>query len=101
VVVLTCRVGFNFLFSESREKLKLRIDDIAGLLGVTVGNIILDDIRPYKKGGDSTLCALHELDIMDKHKLLVPVVSQATVSGLDAGSKLLRNAKFTVAEDQR
>jgi hypothetical protein len=35
---------------------------------------------------------------MDKHKLLVPVVSQATVSGLDAGSRLLRNAKFTVAE---
>src|SRR5688500_6124055 len=93
--------SLQFPVSESREKLKRRIDDVAGLLGVTVGNIILDDIRPYKKGGNSSLCALHDLDIMDKHKLLIPVVSQATVSGLDAGNRLLRNAKFTLGEGSR
>ena len=41
--------SLQFPISESRDKLKVRINDIAGLLGVTVGNIILDDIRPYKK----------------------------------------------------
>ena len=38
---------------------------------------------------------------MDKHKLLIPVVSQGTVSGLDAGSGLLRNAKFTLGEGSK
>ncbi|MGB8986909.1 MAG: hypothetical protein WCC37_09925, partial [Candidatus Sulfotelmatobacter sp.] len=30
-------------------------------------------IEPYK-GGNDTLCALHDLDILDKHELLIPMI---------------------------
>ena len=32
----------------------------------------LASLKPYRDGGDFLLCAIHDLDVMDKHKLLVP-----------------------------
>jgi hypothetical protein len=37
------------------------------------------DIKPYRGGNDS-LCRLHDLDIADKHLLLTPVVSYSSIS---------------------
>ncbi len=37
------------------------------------------DIKPYR-GGNDTLCRLHDLDIADKHLLLTPVVSYSSIS---------------------
>ena len=38
------------------------------------------DIKPYRGGNDS-LCRLHDLNIADKHLLLTPVVSYSSISG--------------------
>jgi len=32
----------------------------------------LASLKPYRDGGNSLLCAIHDLDVIDKHKLLVP-----------------------------
>ena len=42
---------------------------------------MISKIKPYP-GGNDLLCALHELDILDKHKLLLTVVSYGGVTGI-------------------
>lgn len=32
----------------------------------------LASLKPYRDGGNLLLCAIHDLDVMDKHKLLIP-----------------------------
>lgn len=32
----------------------------------------LANLKPYRDGGNTLLCAIHDLDVLDKHKLLVP-----------------------------
>ncbi len=65
----------KFPFRNSREAL---INACAGgdiqKSGANAVALIVDRIRPYK-GGDDTLCALHELDISDKHLLLIPHIT--------------------------
>jgi hypothetical protein len=43
-------------------------------------DFIVNKIRPFA-GGDQTICALHELDIMDKHMLLLPIVQVGVLIG--------------------
>ena len=33
---------------------------------------VLEGLRPYREGGNKLLCAIHDLDVLDKHKLLIP-----------------------------
>lgn len=40
---------------------------------------VLDTLRPYSEGGNSVLYAIHDLDIRDKHKLLVPLARVTAV----------------------
>ncbi len=40
--------------------------------------LMLDNIRPYK-GGDFAIWTLHDLDIMDKHRLLIPVTACVSI----------------------
>ncbi|MGA2325430.1 MAG: hypothetical protein ABSH05_04015 [Bryobacteraceae bacterium] len=58
---------------------------------------ILDEIKPYK-GGNDALCALHDLDIADKHLLLIPVVSVAALTHVHAraGNSVFEDCTFTV-----
>jgi hypothetical protein len=44
-------------------------------------NAVIAGIQPYQTGND-TLWALHELDIMDKHKLILPTINYIGVEGL-------------------
>jgi len=32
----------------------------------------LESLKPYREGGNKLLCAIHDLDVLDKHKLLIP-----------------------------
>lgn len=32
----------------------------------------LESLKPYRDGGNRSLCLIHDLDVMDKHKLLIP-----------------------------
>ncbi|AZT82601.1 hypothetical protein EHN06_03050 [Marinobacter sp. NP-4(2019)] len=34
--------------------------------------LALEELQPYRDGGNRNLCLIHDLDVMDKHKLLIP-----------------------------
>lgn len=40
----------------------------------------LEKLKPYRKAGNARLCAIHDLDVMDKHKLLIPVGDYTHIS---------------------
>lgn len=41
----------------------------------------LENLKPYReRGGNKKLCAIHDLDIMDKHKLLIPTGNFTEIS---------------------
>jgi hypothetical protein len=65
----------KFPFRDSRELLASALE--GRNIHVTCPALfdrVITEIRPYR-GGDDTLCALHDLDILDKHKLLLPVIT--------------------------
>src|ERR1019366_9034401 len=73
----------KFPFRETRAEVVAAIN--GGLVKAappSVISTILDEVKPYK-GGNDTLYALHDLDITDKHLLIVPTIAIATVSGVD------------------
>jgi hypothetical protein len=45
-------------------------------------NRIVSDIQPYEGGNDS-IWSIHKLDILDKHRLLIPIVEFAAISGIE------------------
>jgi hypothetical protein len=59
--------------------------------------LILDVIKPYK-GGNDNLYALHSLDIMDKHRLLIPIISVTALTGVSAkiGASRIEDCTFAV-----
>jgi hypothetical protein len=69
-------------FRQTRDEL---IDTMKGGLNriPTIYDFILNDVRPYKSGNPA-LWGLHNLDIVDKHKLLIPTVSQVGFAGISA-----------------
>jgi hypothetical protein len=89
----------SFPMSESREELedsfRTEPEVIAGrtkgkgrnaAIELAVGGIaefFLDTVRPYK-GADNPLWVLNRLSQRDKHRLLLPVLSVHTVSGISA-----------------
>ncbi|BEQ15310.1 hypothetical protein FAK_23760 [Desulfoferula mesophila] len=66
----------------------------------TIGQLIIDDIKPYP-GGNDALYALHSLDIYDKHKIIIPTLATTLVSGVsaegDKGTKFI-NGTLEVRE---
>ncbi len=69
-------------FTETRQKLEDTIQrGKIKTAGAIVADFIVDTIKPYR-GGNDTLFALHDLDIVDKHRLLIPVLSLAAIGGV-------------------
>ena len=70
----------RFPFKKSRKEL---VDALNGgeirKAGSAVIDYIVDGIRPYAEGGDDLLVGLHELDIIDKHRLTIPFITSAEV----------------------
>jgi hypothetical protein len=52
------------------------------VLGPKLFDGILTQIRPYVDGGNCLVKMLHDLDISDKHWLLIPTMRVATISGI-------------------
>jgi hypothetical protein len=48
---------------------------------VEISSLIEDVIKPCP-GGNDALCALHELDILDKHRLLIPMINATSLIGV-------------------
>ncbi len=40
----------------------------------------LDSLKPYRENGNKFLCAIHDLDVIDKHKLLIPTGNYTQIS---------------------
>src|SRR5712664_2235925 len=64
----------RFPFRKTRDELVTAIK--GGLIyqaSKAVADLIVDSVKPYK-GGNDALWSLHELNILDKHRLLLPVL---------------------------
>lgn len=88
----TCTRYTNFPVRETRQELvgALNGGEIK-VAGQDICDLILDVIKPYK-GGNEPLWSLHQLDIIDKHRLLIPIVSVTQLSGVCAHTE--NNVRF-------
>lgn len=86
----------KFPFKRSRDEL------IATLEGRKIGEAfpllfesLVNTIKPYPTGNDS-LMALHDLDIADKHRLLLPVMQVGALTGvcLQSNEALFQDCTF-------
>jgi hypothetical protein len=72
----------NFLIRDDRDKLVAAINDRKiKAAPKPIIDLIIDTIKPYK-GGNDELCAINDIDIMDKHKLIIPVTSVTSLIGV-------------------
>lgn len=65
-------------------------------------DLMVSEIKPYE-GGNDTIWALHRLDILDKHRLLIPLLSVAAVNGVDVEDELgnvMRDCTFAVTGER-
>jgi hypothetical protein len=88
----------KFPVRETREEMEAALR--GGEIRVSHPDVItciLNEIKPYK-GGNDALCALHDMDIADKHLLLIPVLSVTALTHVDArvGSNVFKGCAFTV-----
>jgi hypothetical protein len=78
-VVLSCggkpTKWTRFPICDTREHLVAQINSALEKKQITadVGNLILDSIKPYKTGNPA-LWGLHEINIRDKHEIIIPVL---------------------------
>ena len=73
----------NFPFQTDRNQLIATIN--GGKIKAAppaIIDLIVDTIKPYK-GGDDVLYAMNDLDIMDKHRLLIPVVAVTAITDVN------------------
>lgn len=100
----TCTRYTNFPVRDTRQELvgTLNGGEIK-VAGQDICDLILDVIKPYK-GGNDPLWSLHQLDIIDKHRLLIPVVSVTQLSGISAhddNNNRFEDLTFLVGEGGR
>ena len=62
---------FDFPFAKDKCNLQKKLRKVHSIIGDDVCEAILD-LKPFL-GGDELLRGLHDLDIIDKHRLIVPV----------------------------
>jgi hypothetical protein len=70
----------KFPFYQTRSELVGAIETGNLKAAPEICHVIIDDIKPYR-GGNDLLYGLHDLDITDKHKLLIPIVSIVELRG--------------------
>jgi len=90
----------RFAVSESREKLIATVNGGSVKTSLPqLAGFIIDVIQPYQGGKGDPLYTLHHLDIADKHRLLVPVLSVVALNGVNAidenGNRLI-DCSFSV-----
>ena len=89
----------RFVFDSSREKLIATLEP--GTLKAArpdLVDVIVDTIKPYK-GGDDSLFALNDLDLDERHRLIVPtfaVVALHNVSIRGADQRVVRMRKLDI-----
>jgi hypothetical protein len=73
----------KFPIYESADKLKCALNGRKiGIISPTLYDLIISKIRPYD-GGDDSLWCIHRLNILDKHRLLIPIIEYASIGGIE------------------
>jgi hypothetical protein len=93
----------RFPFKKTRDDL---VNAINGALikqaSKEVANFIVNVVKPYD-GGNDALVALHKLNILDKHRLLLPVMQVTSIVDFcaedDRGNRMV-NATLVVTRDR-
>lgn len=68
---------FNFPFAKDEESFdKVMLKHPVRKLGPLAVHLI-KECRPYKVGGNQFLRGLHDLDVVDKHRLIIPMIGAA------------------------
>ncbi len=82
--------GFNpertkFIIGNDRENLKSSLTKTAKVSpDSALFSFMVDGVKSYKGGdGDADICAIHQLDIHDKHQLLIPVLNVLSINGVE------------------
>ena len=83
----------KFPVQDSRDKLIATVNGgSVRKASKTIADLIVDIIKPYK-GGNDAIWSLHELNILDKHILLLPVFQVSALLGVcaedDSGRSLV------------
>jgi hypothetical protein len=73
----------RFIFEEDREKLVTKLNSGPMKAAPDIIDVIADVIKPYKTA-HNPLFILHNLDVSDKHFLLIPTFGVAELRNLDA-----------------
>jgi hypothetical protein len=67
----------------------------------TLFELVVSNIKPYQ-GGDHSIWSVHTLDILDKHRLLIPVLEFAGVDGIELENERGETSNgFTWGTDQK
>jgi len=82
--------GFNptktkFFIGDDRKHYESTLEKTAKVVrGSALFDLLVNGIKPYKgRDGDGDICSLHDLDIHDKHHLLIPVANIVSIDGLE------------------
>jgi hypothetical protein len=73
----------RFPARETKDALKAAIKGGSIKGSPDAQKLVVETIQPYS-GGDNSLWALHELNIADKHQLIIPLAEATEVRGIDA-----------------
>ena len=84
----------RFPICDKRGDLIRRLDAALSSHQVSIGmhDFIIDTIKPYQDG-NYALWALHDLNILDKHKLLIPAMQVVRFEGVRLEDELRRNGR--------
>ncbi len=100
--------GVYFPFSESAETLDAQIKNKNFTRAGADAVALLKEIKPYR-GGEDLLRALHDLDVQDKHQLILPLIHVPRVErlsirgahgGIDLqGAEVSGNVRFSAGSN--
>lgn len=86
-----------FPFAENKDELAGQVKKKNFHRAPAEALALLNKIAPYK-GGNYALRAIHDLDIMDKHKMLVPVYAAAVLPPIQIGTNLFNQISTNMEE---
>ncbi|QEY31523.1 hypothetical protein EVJ50_03915 [Synechococcus sp. RSCCF101] len=73
------RKRIQFPIFSSEQALKSYLPGLPARVSQAFANA-LTTLKPYREGGSIHLCSIHDLDIKDKHKLLIPVGNYTVIN---------------------
>jgi hypothetical protein len=90
----------KFPVRKTREELEAALRGVkVDILSPALFTLIVSDIQPFEAGQSGVIYPLHELDISDKHLLLLELVPYAGIKGIvirDKDGQIFRGSGMTV-----